>query len=34
VPEIAGRFPALVPALLDGRGIEALVEHYFESCRA
>src|SRR5204863_2898284 len=29
VAEVAGRFPALVPALLDGSGIEALVQHYF-----
>src|SRR5690348_3596726 len=29
--EVAGRFPALVPALLYRRGIEALVEHYLES---
>ena len=27
--EVAARFPALVPALLDRRGIEALVQHYF-----
>src|SRR5207248_2236077 len=29
--EVAGRFPALVPALFDRSGIETLVEHYFES---
>src|SRR5581483_6443186 len=31
MPEVAGGFPALVPALLDRRRIEALVEHYFVS---
>src|SRR5207248_2912838 len=29
VAEVAAGFPALVPVLLDGSGIEALVEHYF-----